>query len=508
MSTYAKYPATPSSGGGGGGTVTSVALTVPSFLSVSGSPITTSGTLAISLSNEPANTVFAGPTSGPSAPPTFRALVAADIPTLPYALDSFTIIQTDTGTFPTASSATDTLTLHSSSANLTIAGNSGTKTVTFGLTGLQPSGNYITALTGDATATGPGSVPLTLATVNANVGSFNYSNITVNAKGLVTAASSNATPITSINGNATPAQTIVAGTGISVSSTAGATTITNTSPSSGGTVTSVAQTTNSVSGLTVTGSPITTSGTLALTLAQATTSTNGYLSSTDWNTFNGKQAAGNYITALTGDVTATGPGSVAATLATVNTNVGSFTYSSITVNAKGLITAASSGAAPTGTVTSVALTVPSFLSVSGSPITTSGTLAVTLATESANTVFAGPASGSAATPTFRAIVAADLPTSTVVTKTANYTLVAGDRGTRFLANTNGGAFSFTLLSAATATSGYSFYLIDKVGTFNTNNLSLIPNGTDKISGLNVTKVFQTNWGGWYIFTDGTDWYVV
>jgi hypothetical protein len=37
-------------GGGGSGTVTSVAATVPSFLSVSGSPITTSGTLAITLS--------------------------------------------------------------------------------------------------------------------------------------------------------------------------------------------------------------------------------------------------------------------------------------------------------------------------------------------------------------------------------------------------------------------------------------------------------------------------
>jgi hypothetical protein len=37
-------------GGGGSGTVTSVAATVPSFLSVTGSPITTSGTLAISYS--------------------------------------------------------------------------------------------------------------------------------------------------------------------------------------------------------------------------------------------------------------------------------------------------------------------------------------------------------------------------------------------------------------------------------------------------------------------------
>lgn len=54
--------------------------------------------------------------------------------------------------------------------------------------------------------------------------------------------------------------------------------------------------------------------------------------------------SGGGITALTGDVTASGTGSVAATLATVNSNVGSFTNASITVNGKGLITAASSGA--------------------------------------------------------------------------------------------------------------------------------------------------------------------
>lgn len=59
------------------------------------------------------------------------------------------------------------------------------------------------------------------------------------------------------------------------------------------------------------------------------------------------QAAGNYITALTGDVAASGPGSSAATLATVNSNVGSFTNASITVNGKGLITAASNGTATT-----------------------------------------------------------------------------------------------------------------------------------------------------------------
>ena len=44
--------ATPSGGGGGSGTVTSVALSVPTGLSVSGSPITTSGTLAVTWSGQ------------------------------------------------------------------------------------------------------------------------------------------------------------------------------------------------------------------------------------------------------------------------------------------------------------------------------------------------------------------------------------------------------------------------------------------------------------------------
>lgn len=67
------------SGGGGSGTVTSVGMTVPSFLSVSGSPITTNGTLAVSLATQAANLVFAGPSTGAAAAPTFRALVAADL---------------------------------------------------------------------------------------------------------------------------------------------------------------------------------------------------------------------------------------------------------------------------------------------------------------------------------------------------------------------------------------------------------------------------------------------
>ena len=71
----------PPPGGGGSGTVTSVNLALPNIFSVTGGPVTGSGTLTGSLVTQSANLFFAGPTSGASATPTFRALVAADIPT-------------------------------------------------------------------------------------------------------------------------------------------------------------------------------------------------------------------------------------------------------------------------------------------------------------------------------------------------------------------------------------------------------------------------------------------
>lgn len=93
---------------------------------------------------------------------------------------------------------------------------------------------------------------------------------------------------------------LTAGTGISISKSAnGVLTITNTSPSSGGTVTSVSGT-----------APIASTGgnTPTISISQATTSTNGYLSSTDWNTFNNKQPAGSYLTSVTADSPLSGAG--------------------------------------------------------------------------------------------------------------------------------------------------------------------------------------------------------
>jgi hypothetical protein len=89
----------------------------------------------------------------------------------------------------------------------------------------------------------------------------------------------------------------------------------------------------------------------------------------------------NAINQLTGDGTAgpaSGSASAALTLANVNSNVGSFTYASITVNGKGLITAASSGSAPTGTVTSVS--VVSSNGLAGTVATSTTTPAITLST--------------------------------------------------------------------------------------------------------------------------------
>ena len=70
-----------------------------------------------------------------------------------------------------------------------------------------------------------------------------------------------------------------------------------------------------VGGVTAT-TPLFSSGgsTPNLTIQQSSGSQAGYLSSTDWTTFNNKQAAGNYITSLTGEATATGPGAAAVTL--------------------------------------------------------------------------------------------------------------------------------------------------------------------------------------------------
>lgn len=94
----------------GSGTVTSVALALPAIFTVSGSPVTGVGTLTGTLATQVANRVFAGPTGGADASPTFRALVNADLPLTGIAANTYTKLTINTAGVATAGSAQITLT--------------------------------------------------------------------------------------------------------------------------------------------------------------------------------------------------------------------------------------------------------------------------------------------------------------------------------------------------------------------------------------------------------------
>lgn len=157
------------------------------------------------------------------------------------------------------------------------------------------AGSGITALTGDGTATGPGSAALTLATVNSNVGSFGSASsvgtFTVNGKGLVTAAGSTSIQLAE------------------------------------------SQVTNLVSDLA------------------------------------GKQPTGNYITALTGDVTASGPGSAASLVGKIQGTVVSGTTGTTNVVFS---------ASPTLTGTLTAATINASGTIAGSNLSGTNTGDITL----------------------------------------------------------------------------------------------------------------------------------
>ena len=165
-----------------GGTVTSFSAgNLSPLFTTSVASSTTTPALSFALANAAANRVFAGPNGGSGAP-SFRALVAADIPSLSY-------ISNISATAPLATTGGLTPTLSISQANASTNGYlSSADWNTF--SSKQPAGSYITDLTGDATASGPGSACLTFATVNATAGTFGSSTqvpvITVNGKGLVT----------------------------------------------------------------------------------------------------------------------------------------------------------------------------------------------------------------------------------------------------------------------------------------------------------------------------------
>ena len=106
-----------------------------------------------------------------------------------------------------------------------------------------------------------------------------------------------------------------------------------------------------------------------------------------------------------------------------------------------------------GTVTSVGLTLPNIFTVTNSPVTTTGSLTATLASQSANRMFASP-NGSAGQPTFRSLVAADLPTVPIakgglgLTTVATNNQVLASDGTNYEGRTISVSGGLTLTNSA------------------------------------------------------------
>lgn len=226
----------------------------------------------------------------------------------------------------------------------------------------------------------------------------------------------------SITINNTGVTSNVAGTGISVSGATGAVTISNTG------VLSVTGTASQVLVNGTSGSATTGAVTLTLPQSIATTSSVTFANVTD-----SALTANSFMYPTTGGLLAstaaatngqiligsTGAAPVAATLTagtgvSVTNAAGSITIANTGVTSlvagTGISISGSTGAVTVNNtgVTSVALSLPSMFTVTGSPVTTTGTLTATLASQTANTVFAAP-NGTAGAPTFRSLVAADLP---------------------------------------------------------------------------------------------------
>lgn len=184
----------------GAGTVTSVGITAPAIFTIAGSPVTTAGTLALSLASQTANTIFAGPGSGVAATPTFRALVDLDVP------DTITIDGTNNVTWASVNKAGSSLanlatksatdltsgTLPDARFPATLPVASGVNLTALNATNLG-SGTVpaarMPALTGDIT-TSAGAVATTLANTGVGAGSCTVCSLTYDAKGRLTVAAS------------------------------------------------------------------------------------------------------------------------------------------------------------------------------------------------------------------------------------------------------------------------------------------------------------------------------
>ncbi len=147
--------------GAGTGTVTSVGLALPAIFTVSGSPVTTTGTLTGTLATQTANTHWAGPTTGAAAAPTFRALVNADLPLTGVAAAAYPKVTVNTAGVVTAGAAQITLT-----------------TDVTGVLPMANGGTGVSVSADDTVLIGSGTAWVAQALPNCTTGALNYTTAT------------------------------------------------------------------------------------------------------------------------------------------------------------------------------------------------------------------------------------------------------------------------------------------------------------------------------------------
>ena len=108
---------------GAGGSVTSVGLSMPSIFNVSGSPVTGSGTLNVTLANAPLFQFFAGGTGAFPTTPAFRSITAADLPSHNHIIADVSGLQTSLDSKPTGSGTSGQVTYWSGTSTVSGSNN-------------------------------------------------------------------------------------------------------------------------------------------------------------------------------------------------------------------------------------------------------------------------------------------------------------------------------------------------------------------------------------------------
>jgi hypothetical protein len=487
----------------GNGTVTSVGLSLPlSVFQITNSPVTNAGVLTADLQLQTVNTIWAGPSSGMSAQPTFRMLVVADMPVVPA---GEILIGTGTGMASKNLTAGAGINIYYSMSGQLIIESTTLGTVTSISMTVPTSVFSVTPLT--ITSSGTFAVTLISQTANTFFASPSGTNGIPTFRTMTTL---DLPPLNSgevyIGSNGTAvASTLTAGVGITILTGAGSIEIQN-AMTIGMTV--------PVSIMSVTPSSVTgNGGTFAISLI--TQLANRIFA----GPASGGAAIPTFRSIVLADLPALGNGQlyIGSAGTPVISSLAAGTGITITPG-PGTITVSNTG------VVSVGLALPvSVFTVSGSPVMTSGTLTGSFTTQTANTVFAGPTSGGAATPTFRPLVAADIPAVTslntyevsdtvtisafsslsfTLITTMTVTPVAGTYHVIFSSSgqptTSSGNFEYTIFNGITQLthSARTFTGSSSVFTLNTQGV-VVANGSDaitiqwrRLSGSGSASIFQ------------------